>query len=132
MKEAESRLHMYKYYIPFIVNSISECIKIDPDRLSEAFTKVAERHVKGEISYSPIIEKEDKITGERIDEEIHETTEVGDRLLTNSVINDNHIDKTKKKKMKLERKNHDIRKKIGLEKDQLTLNAKFQKKTRRK
>ncbi|HZC20417.1 MAG TPA: DNA topoisomerase VI subunit B, partial [Nitrososphaeraceae archaeon] len=71
IKEAESRLHLYKYYIPLIVNAISESIKVDPNRLSEAFTRIAERHVRGEINY-PIAERQDKITGERIDGEIHE------------------------------------------------------------
>src|SRR5919205_1123889 len=40
-KEAENRLHLYKYYIPLIVNAISESIKIDANKLSEAFGKLA-------------------------------------------------------------------------------------------
>jgi DNA topoisomerase VI subunit B len=74
-KEAESRLHLYKYYIPLIVNAISESIKIDANKLSEAFGKLAERHVKGEIPHNQALEKEDKITERKIEQEIHEKIE---------------------------------------------------------
>ena len=50
IKDAESRLHLYKHYIPLIVNAISESIKVDSNKLSEAFTKLAEKHIKGEIT----------------------------------------------------------------------------------
>jgi len=81
IKDAESRLHLYKHYIPLIVNAISESIKVDSNKLSEAFTKLAEKHIKGENTDTPITKKEDKITEERIEEEIKDksTTEVEDK-----------------------------------------------------
>jgi DNA topoisomerase VI subunit B len=129
IKEAESRLHLYKYYIPLIVNAISESIKVDPNRLSEAFTRIAERHVRGEINY-PIAERQDKITGERIDGEIHETTEVEDKILISRMAQDNvHEEKNRK----TERKNQHPNKKNAQQKVQTTLDIlNIQKKTRRK
>ena len=67
MKEAESRLRLYKHYIPLIVSAISESIKIDTRRLSEAFAQLAEKHVSGEIAGANISQKQDKITGQRIE-----------------------------------------------------------------
>ncbi|HET7391143.1 MAG TPA: DNA topoisomerase VI subunit B [Nitrososphaeraceae archaeon] len=129
MKEAESRLHLYKYYIPLIVNAISESIKVDSNRLSEAFTRIAERHVRGEINY-PIAEREDKITGERIDGEIHETTEVEDKILISRTAQDNQHEE---KNRKTERKNQHSNKKNIQEKVQTTLDIlNVQKKMRRK
>jgi hypothetical protein len=69
MKEAESRLRLYKHYIPLIVSSISESIKVDTRKLSEAFSHLAEKHVRGEIAGASITEKQDKITGQRIEKE---------------------------------------------------------------
>jgi len=70
IKEAESRLRLYRHYIPFIVNAISESIDVDAKRLSEVFNKLAERHVRGEISNTKPSQKEDKISEERIQEEV--------------------------------------------------------------
>jgi DNA topoisomerase VI subunit B len=75
MKEAQSRLSLYKYYIPLIVDAISESIKIDSGKLAQAFTELAEKHVSGEITATPVPEKEDEITGERIEEEAEGTVE---------------------------------------------------------
>lgn len=75
MKEAQSRLSLYKFYIPLIVSAISESIKIDSEKLEQAFTHLAEKHVSGEITSTPVQEKEDEITGERIEEEAEETVE---------------------------------------------------------
>lgn len=75
MKEAQSRLSLYKFYIPLIVSAISESIKIDSEKLEQAFTQLAEKHVSGEITSMPVQEKEDEITGERIEEEAEETVE---------------------------------------------------------
>jgi DNA topoisomerase VI subunit B len=72
MKEAASRLSLYKHYIPLIVSAISESITVDAKKLEEAFTELAEKHVSGEIAGLPVQEKEDKITGERINEEAEE------------------------------------------------------------
>jgi DNA topoisomerase-6 subunit B len=69
MKDAQSRLNLYKHYIPLIVSAISESIKVDSNKLAIAFAELAERHVKGEIIGSAIPEKQDEITGERLEEE---------------------------------------------------------------
>ncbi len=87
-KDAESRLHLYKYYIPLIVNAISESIKIDANKLSEAFGRLAERHVKGEIVHNQAIRKEDKITGDKIEEEINEKRE--SKIVSQNVIQNNN------------------------------------------
>jgi DNA topoisomerase-6 subunit B len=76
MKDAESRLRLYRHYIPLIVNAISESINVDPNKLSEAFSRIAENHIKGEFTEPYITKKEDKITDERIEKEVEEITEV--------------------------------------------------------
>jgi hypothetical protein len=123
MKEAEGRLHLYKYYIPLIVNAICESIKVDPNRLSEAFTDIAERHVRGEITSNPVIEKEDKITGERIDKEIHEASEVEDKILTNSEIHDDHYGRNKRQRKSESKSQMPKKKNNTLGKDQTTLDV---------
>jgi DNA topoisomerase-6 subunit B len=76
MKEAQGRLNLYKYYIPLVVNAISESIRLDTAKLEQSFTELAEKHVKGEITVGVVDKKEDKITGERIEEEAEETLEI--------------------------------------------------------
>ena len=76
MKDVESRLRLYRHYIPLIVNAISESINVDPNKLSEAFSRIAENHIKGEFTEPYITKKEDKITDERIEKEVEEITEV--------------------------------------------------------
>src|ERR687889_26112 len=73
IKEAESRLRLYKHYIPLIINAISESIRVDPYKLSEAFSQLAEKHVRGESVDTSKDIKADKITGERIEEEADKT-----------------------------------------------------------
>lgn len=73
MKEAASRLNLYKFYIPLVVSAISESIKVDSSKLEQAFTELAEKHVKIEqLANAPVPEKEDKITSERLEEEVEE------------------------------------------------------------
>jgi DNA topoisomerase VI subunit B len=72
IKEAENRLRLYKHYIPLIINAISESIKVDPNKLSEAFISLAEKHLGGEFKYTD--GKEDKITRDRIREEAEKMT----------------------------------------------------------
>jgi DNA topoisomerase VI subunit B len=106
-KEAESRLHLYKYYIPLIVNAISESIKIDANKLSEAFGKLAERHVKGEIPHNQALEKEDKITERKIEQEIHEKIEAKIRnrnVIQNDKNNNNNNNKVNRSTLKPESK----------------------------
>ncbi|MDQ4101613.1 MAG: hypothetical protein M3115_05455, partial [Thermoproteota archaeon] len=76
MKEAQGRLNLYKYYIPLVVNAISESIKLDTAKLEQSFTELAEKHVRGEIIGGVPDKKEDKITGERLEEEAEETLEM--------------------------------------------------------
>jgi DNA topoisomerase VI subunit B len=124
LKEAQSRLHLYKYYIPLIVNAISESIKVNPDALSEAFTKLAEKHVSGEINHRHILEKQDKITGERIEEEVREINdpeaEISD--YSNNPINSKST-KVESRTKKLERAKQKHSGNASLEKEQTTLDA---------
>jgi len=77
MKEAASRLNLYKYYIPLVVSAISESIKVDSAKLEQAFTELAERHVKVEqLANTPATEKEDRITSERLEQEVEEAVEI--------------------------------------------------------
>jgi DNA topoisomerase VI subunit B len=50
LKEDENKIRLYKHYIPFIVSAISESIKIDSKRLSNAFQSLAEKYVSGELT----------------------------------------------------------------------------------
>jgi hypothetical protein len=52
-----------------VVSAISESIKIDASKLEQSFAELAEKHVNGEISGGAVEKKEDKITGERLEEE---------------------------------------------------------------
>jgi DNA topoisomerase-6 subunit B len=75
MKEAQSRLSLYRFYIPLIVSSISESISIDANKLEDAFNELAKKHVSGEISGTPVQEKEDDITVEKVKEDAGESVE---------------------------------------------------------
>jgi len=50
LKEDENKIRLYKHYIPFIVSAISESIKIESKRLSNAFQSLAEKYVSGELT----------------------------------------------------------------------------------
>ena len=50
LKEDENKLRLYKHYIPFIIDAISESIKIDSKKLTIAFQNLAERYVSGELT----------------------------------------------------------------------------------
>jgi DNA topoisomerase-6 subunit B len=70
IKEAESRLRLYRHYIPFIIEAISESIDIDAKRLYEVFNTLAETHVRGVgPSLKPTFKK-DKITEDRVQQEV--------------------------------------------------------------
>ncbi|HJS68022.1 MAG TPA: hypothetical protein VJ730_01250, partial [Nitrososphaera sp.] len=82
MKEAASRLNLYKFYIPLVVTAISESIKVDSGKLEQAFTELAEKHVKIEqLANAPAPEKEDKITSERLEEEVEEAVEIDGEVM---------------------------------------------------
>lgn len=57
IKDAENRLRLYKYYIPLIVDAVSDSIKVDRTKLSEHFVEIAEKHVKKEITPTEAILK---------------------------------------------------------------------------
>ncbi|HEX6029234.1 MAG TPA: DNA topoisomerase VI subunit B, partial [Nitrososphaeraceae archaeon] len=101
IKEAESRLRLYKHYIPLIISAISESIKVDSEKLSEAFSQLAEKHVRGESVDTSTDIKADKITGERIEKEADKTKENENEILkqdsTKHVI---YASREKKKKIK--------------------------------
>jgi DNA topoisomerase-6 subunit B len=86
MKEAASRLSLYKHYIPLIVSAISESIAIDAKKLESAFTVLAEKHVSGEITGTPVQEKEDNITVERVSEEAEGEEETVEAEIDGEVI----------------------------------------------
>ena len=50
LKDAENRLKLYKYYIPLIVNAISESIDVSSENLTTSFLTLVERHLKREVS----------------------------------------------------------------------------------
>lgn len=81
MKEAQGRLNLYKYYIPLVVSAISESIRLDAAKLEQAFAVLAEKHVKGEITGGPVEKKEDRITGERLEEEAEVALEVNGEVV---------------------------------------------------
>ena len=49
IKDDENRLKLYKYYIPLIVDAVSDSIKVDRTKLSKLFVEIAEKHVKKEV-----------------------------------------------------------------------------------
>ena len=99
IKEAESRLRLYKHYIPLIISAISESIKVDSEKLSEAFSHLAEKHVRGESIDTSKDTKADKITGERIEEEADKTKE-NEILKQDSTKHMIYASREKKKKIK--------------------------------
>ena len=51
LKDAENRLKLYKYYIPLIVNAISESIDISAEDLTNSFLTLVDKHVKREATH---------------------------------------------------------------------------------
>jgi DNA topoisomerase VI subunit B len=74
VKDAENRLRLYRHYIPFIIEAISESIDIDAKRLYELFNKLAERHVRGDSLPTKPNYIEDTITEDRIQQEVGKDT----------------------------------------------------------
>jgi DNA topoisomerase-6 subunit B len=82
LKEAASRLNLYKFYIPLVISAISESIKVDSIKLEQAFTELAEKHVRVEqLAIVPALEKEDKITSARLAEEVEEAIEIDGEVI---------------------------------------------------
>ena len=91
IKDAENRLKLYKYYIPFIVDAVSDSIKVDRTKLSELFVEIAERHVKKEIIPTEVIikDKEEINTREKemiSSKEKHNKTEYKNRMIKDKEI----------------------------------------------
>ena len=101
MKEAESRLRLYKHYIPLIISAICESIKVDPQKLSEAFSQLAENHVRGVA----VSEKHDKITGQRIEEEAEKS------ILLNKTKSQNISNSVTSKEIGIRHSNRNVAKK---------------------
>ena len=79
IKEAESRLRLYRHYIPFIIEAISESIDIDAKRLYEVFNTLAETHVRGVgPSLKPTFTK-DKITEDRVQQEVGKNMQISSK-----------------------------------------------------
>jgi DNA topoisomerase-6 subunit B len=55
LKDAENRLKLYKYYIPLIVNAISESIDVSAEDLTNSFLTLVDRHVKREVSHPRLL-----------------------------------------------------------------------------
>ncbi len=126
MKEAQGRLNLYKYYIPLVVSAISESIKLDATKLEQAFTELAERHVKGENSGGFVEKKEDRITGERLEEEAEEAFEVNGEVLQPhkeqlAITTAGRKGKLTKPRIKEEKKQETLRKDKKQDKAQMTL-----------
>jgi DNA topoisomerase-6 subunit B len=135
IKEAESRLRLYKHYIPLIISAISESIKVDSEKLSEAFSQLAEKHVRGESVDTPTDIKADKITGERIEEEADKINET-EILNQHSTKDVNYASREKKRKIKNKTISHKkkskkyLKKNIG-SKNRITLDSFNKPKARR-
>jgi DNA topoisomerase-6 subunit B len=135
IKEAESRLRLYKHYIPLIISAISESIKVDSEKLSEAFSQLAEKHVRGESVDTSKDIKADKITGERIEEEADKINET-EILKQHSTKDVNYASREKKRKIKNKTISHKkkskkyLKKNIG-SKNRITLDTFNKPKARR-
>jgi DNA topoisomerase VI subunit B len=135
MKEAESKLRLYKHYIPLIISAISESIRVDTRKLSEAFSQLAEKHVKGEILGLAISEKHDKITGKRIDSEADRSSKT-----TNAALQVRVSDSVREPEAKKRTKNNEDRgrkpRSLGIrnsqKKNQTTLDVFYRGTKRRK
>jgi DNA topoisomerase-6 subunit B len=62
IKENENKLKLYKHYIPFIVNAISESIKIDVNKLTSSFNFLAERCIGNELLSLPEVPSGNSVT----------------------------------------------------------------------
>lgn len=82
IKEDENKLRLYKHYIPFIVNAISESIKIDTKKLTNAFQILAEKYVGGELSNitKQILPKSDQKTIEPVNKKINTRKRSGNEI----------------------------------------------------
>lgn len=74
LKDAENRLRLYKYYIPLIVNAISESIDVNANDLTSSFLTLVERHVKKEASIggrSPTIKNTARVIPQEQNRSVH-------------------------------------------------------------
>jgi len=95
IKEAESRLRLYRHYIPFIIEAISESIDIDAKKLYEVFNTLAEKHVRGVgPSLKPTFKK-DKITEDRVQQEVGINMQISSKLSNDLMVPNTSRDKDK-------------------------------------
>jgi DNA topoisomerase VI subunit B len=80
VKEAENRLRLYRHYIPFIIEAISESIDIDAKRLNELFNILAEKHVRRDTQPVKSNYTEDTITEDRIQHEVGKDIPMSSKL----------------------------------------------------
>ncbi len=45
MKEAENKMKLYKHYLPFIVEAITDSLGIKNSKLNESFSSLIEKHL---------------------------------------------------------------------------------------
>ena len=111
IKEDENKLRLYKHYIPFIVSAISESIKIDTKKLSNAFQIMAEKYVGGELSN--IAKQIIPNSNQKKTEPVHKRMITSDTNSKEIKLNKydtrtseaNHSNKTKSSKIVISRKN---------------------------
>jgi DNA topoisomerase VI subunit B len=84
IKENENKLKLYKHYIPFIVNAISESIKIDVKKLTSAFNLLAERYIGNELLSLPEDPSENSVTSAKNISTVLLTAETRERMYVNN------------------------------------------------
>lgn len=53
LKEAENKIKLYKHYLPFIIDAITDCLGIENSKLNKSFSDLIENHV----TKKPLIEE---------------------------------------------------------------------------
>lgn len=118
IKEKENRLKLYKHYIPFIVDAISESINVDKKKLADSFSLIVEKHVKKDDFFY-----ETNSTGKEQEQESNNTNEMPQPI---NEIQNSRMEKRKKSEVKQQTSEIDI-----ATSGQTTLDG-FNKKVKRK
>ncbi len=118
IKEKENRLKLYKHYIPFIVDAISESINVDKKKLADSFSLIVEKHVKKDDFFY-----ETNSTGKEQEQESNNTNEMPQPI---NEIQNSRMEKRKKSEVKQQTSETDI-----ATSGQTTLDG-FNKKVKRK
>jgi DNA topoisomerase VI B subunit len=123
VKEAENRLRLYNHYIPLIINAISGSIRINSKSLYDTFSKLAEKHINGEMSDNHAFKK--IISTPNTTESKGLTMLEGERLERNLDFINKNIKGTKassKNKVRYESNKRRSKKKL-LTNDQITMDS---------